>query len=78
MTVTRARERAEQHDPDVSAAAPPERTCFRCDEVFRVPSDDRRVYCLDCRERYGFPAPTLTDFRPGTQLGLFSGQGRCA
>jgi hypothetical protein len=54
-----------------SALLAPERTCYRCDGVFRVASDDRRVYCLDCRAAYGFPAPTLADFRPGAQLALF-------
>ena len=49
----------------------PERTRFRCDGVFRVASDDRRVYCPACRREYGFPAPTLADFRPGAQLALF-------
>lgn len=49
----------------------PERTCFRCDDVFRVASDDRRVYCPACRTAYGFPAPILADFRPGAQLPLF-------
>ena len=29
---------------------------FRCDGVFRVASDDRRVYCPACRAAYGFPA----------------------
>lgn len=49
----------------------PERTCFRCDGVFPVASDDRRVYCPACRHAYGFPAPVLSDFRPGAQLVLF-------
>ena len=49
----------------------PERTCYRCDGVFRVASEDRRVYCPACRTAYGFPAPTLTDFTPGAQLALF-------
>jgi hypothetical protein len=51
--------------------AAPERTCFRCDGEFRVPSEDRRVYCPACRAAYGFPAPNLTDFTPGAQLALF-------
>ena len=54
-----------------SAVLAPERTCYRCDGIFRVASDDRRVYCPDCRAAYGFPAPTLADFRPGAQLVLF-------
>lgn len=54
-----------------AAGVVPERTCFRCDGVFRVASDDRRVYCPACRNAYGFPAPTLADFRPGSQLPLF-------
>ena len=49
----------------------PERTCFRCDGVFRVASDDRRVYCPACRSAYGFPVPAPADFRPGAQLVLF-------
>lgn len=36
----------------------PERTCYRCDGVFRVASPDRRVYCWDCRHAFGFPVPT--------------------
>ena len=54
-----------------SAVLAPERTCYRCDGVFRVASDDRRVYCPDCRAAYGFPAPTPADFWPGAQLVLF-------
>jgi hypothetical protein len=54
-----------------SAVLAPERTCYRCDGVFRVASADRRVYCPDCRAAYGFPAPTPADFWPGAQLVLF-------
>ena len=73
MTVLRARERAQ----DARTGRPPERTCFRCDGVFTVASEDRRVYCPDCRTAYGFPAPMLTDFTPGAQLALFAvGGGR--
>ena len=78
MTVQRARTRATAPEVDVRA---PERTCFRCDGVFAVAADDRRVYCPDCRRRYGFPGPTLADFTPGAQLGLFPAAGavvRCA
>ena len=56
----------------------PERTCFRCDGVFRVASDDRRVYCAACRSAYGFPAPALADFTPGAQLPLFPVEVRSA
>lgn len=41
------------------ASADRERTCFRCDRVFRTASADRRVYCPTCRTAYGFPTPTL-------------------
>lgn len=58
--------------------AAPLRTCFRCDGVFRVASDERRVYCPACRTAYGFPAPVLTDFRPGAQLPLFPVEARSA
>lgn len=34
-----------------------DRTCWRCDVIFRVASVDVRVYCRDCRTAYGFPAP---------------------
>ncbi len=58
--------------------AAPQRTCFRCDGVFRVASDERRVYCLACRTAYGFPAPALIDMRPGAQLPLFPVEVRSA
>jgi hypothetical protein len=72
VTVLCARDWAQ----DARAGLPPERTCFRCDGVFRVASEDRRVYCPTCRAAYGFPAPTLTDFTPGAQLALFTAGGR--
>jgi hypothetical protein len=37
----------------------PERTCFRCDGIFRVACADRRVYCPACRATYGFPPPAV-------------------
>jgi hypothetical protein len=68
VTVQRAPERAAtRNDPAmVAVTGRPgrrvlERTCFRCDGVFRVASPDRRVYCWDCRDAYGFPAPTPYD-----------------
>jgi hypothetical protein len=72
VTVLRARDRAQ----DARTGLLPERTCFRCDGEFRVPSEDRRVYCPACRNAYGFPAPTLTDFTPGAELALFPARGR--
>lgn len=57
------------------ARSTPERTCFRCDRVFRVASADRRVYCAACRDAYGFPAPTPA--APQSRVAL-SGVGRSA
>jgi hypothetical protein len=73
VTVQRARDRASNKDDKTRRLAnlAPERTCFRCDSVFRVASDDRRVYCPACRTAYGFRAPVLADFTPGAQLALF-------
>jgi hypothetical protein len=51
-------------------AGKPERTCYRCDGVFRVASDDARVYCPACRCRYGFPAPSTTGSAPSTVAGV--------
>ena len=67
MTVLRARDRAQ----DARTGLPPERTCFRCDGVFRVASENRRVYCPACRTAYGFPAPALPDVIPGPQPAMF-------
>jgi len=78
VTVQRARDPAQ----DPRSGLPPERTCFRCDGVFRAAaSEDRRVYCPIRRTAYGFPAPTLTDFNAGAQIALFAaggGEGRRA
>ena len=71
MTVQRGRDRAAIKDTRQQAAAAPERTCFRCDAVFQLASEDRRVYCAACRTTYGFPAPTLTDSGPAARLALF-------
>ena len=43
----------------MTARLDPERTCYRCDGVFRTRSADRRVYCPTCCTTYGFPAPMV-------------------
>ena len=76
MTVQRASDQAQTIPRTTRRRRPlPERTCYRCLDVFRTKSEKTRVYCERCRSRYGFPKVRQPEPVPTGPLLVGGGHG---